>query len=252
MAQQALKPKCPQCGGPVAVPDAAAYVRCPFCGAESFVDLSGAILHQVIRTAIGHARVAGLVRARALEAGWGDSEITRLELAYEPVWEVESPDGRRSRISARPGPEGRFTEVKLPGGERAFVEPGTAEAAGEWLAPQLAPESLPEVAARVTGRPVAVKTIRLIHRPVYRGQLQIGASRYDFGLDAVSGEVTGVDWPIAATYRRRNQAWAAMAGMVAAATLLPLPLAALAAAVLGGLIVRLVFQKSADPAPASA
>ncbi len=236
----------------MAAPDAAAYARCAFCGAESFVDLSGAILHQVIRAAIGHARVAGLVKARALEAGWADAAITRLELAYEPVWEVESPDGRRSRISARPGSEGRFAEVKLPGGERAFVEPGTAEASAEWLEPQLAPESVPEVAARVTGRPVAVKTIRLIHRPVYRGQLQIGASRYDFGLDAVSGELTDIDWPVAATYRRRNQAWAATALMVAAATLLPLPLAALAVAVVGGITARLIFQRSAASATAGA
>ncbi len=236
----------------MAVPDGAAYARCAFCAAESFVDLSGTILHQVIRTAIGHARVAGLVRARALEAGWADAKLNRLELVHEPVWEVESPDGRRLRISARPGPEGRFGEVALPGGERSFVEPGAQEASASWLQPELAPESVPEVAARVTGRPVAVKTIRLIHRPVYRGQLQIGDSRHDFDLDAVSGELTGVDWPIAATYRRRNQAWAATAAMVAAATLLPLPLAALAVALLGGLIARLIFQKSAAAAPAGA
>ncbi len=236
----------------MAVPDGAAYARCGFCASESFVDLSGAILHQVIRAAIGHARVAGLVRARALEAGWADAKLSQLDLAYEPVWEVESPDGRRLSISARPGPEGRFGEVKLPGGERAFVEPGTQEAAAEWLEPELAPESVPEVAARVTGRPVAVKTIRLVHHPVYRGQLQIGTSRYDFDLDAVSGKLTGVDWPIAATYRRRNQAWAATAAMVAAATLLPLPLAALAVAALGGLIARFIFTKSGAPAPAGA
>ncbi len=250
MAHEALKPRCPQCGGPVAVPDGAAYARCAFCASESFVDLSGAILHQVIRTAIGHARVAGLVRARALEAGWAEATITRLDLAYEPVWEVESPDGRRLSIGARPGADGRFGEAQLPGGERAFIEP--QEASAGFLEPELAPESVPEVAARVTGRPVAVKTIRLIHRPVYRGQLQIGESRHDFDLDAVSGELTGVDWPIASTYRRRNRAWAATAAMVAAATLLPLPLAALAVVLLGGLVARLIFQKDAAPAPAGA
>lgn len=234
----------------MAVADGAAYARCGFCASESFVDLSGAILHQVIQAAIGHARVAGLVRARALEAGWADAKISRLDLAYEPVWEVESPDGRRLSISARPGPEGRFGEARLPGGERAFVEPGTQEPSAEWLEPELVPESVPEVAARVTGRPVAVKTIRLIHRPIYRGQLQIGASRYDFDLDAVSGELTGVDWPITATYRRRNQAWAATAAMVAAATFLPLPLAALAVAAFAGLVARLIFTRSGAPAPA--
>ncbi len=250
MAHQALKPKCPQCGGPVEVPEGAAYARCRYCSAESFVDLSGAILHQVIQASVGRARVPGLLRARALAAGWPEATIADLDLVYEPVWEMESPDGRRLQVSARPGPQGRFAEVKLPGGERAFVEPGARDAAAEWLEPELAPESVPEVAARVTGRPLAVKTIRLIHHPLYRGKVQVAGSRHEFQLDAVTGELTDVDWPEQSTHRRRNQAWVATALMVVAAALLPLPIAAVAVVVLGGLTARTFFQKGGTPAGA--
>ncbi len=248
MARQALSPSCPQCGGPVDVPEGAAYARCSYCSAESFVDLSGALLHQVIRIAIPRARVPGLVKARAREAGWGDALVAALSLSYEPVWEIESPDGRRLSVSACPGPEGRFELVRMPGGQRAFVEPGTPRPGGEWIEPELAPESLAEVAARATGRPIAIKTIRLIHRPIYTGKVRIAGATRVFRLDGLSGELD-VDWPVETTYRRRNFAWLITAAMVAAATFLPLPVAALAVVLLAGLTARSLQRPVHAPKP---
>ena len=80
MARQALNPNCPQCGGPVSVPEGAAYARCSYCSAESFVDLTGALLHQVVKATIGRSRVPGLVKAGAMEAGWPSVTITDLDL----------------------------------------------------------------------------------------------------------------------------------------------------------------------------
>jgi len=230
----------------VEVPEGATYARCRYCSAESFVDLSGALLHQVIRIAVPRARVPGLVKARAREAGWADAVVAALTLTYEPVWEIESPDGRRLCISARPGPEGRFTLVRMPGGERAFVEPDAPRSAGEWLEPELAPESLAEVAARATGRPIAIKTVRLIHHPIYTGKVRVAGKTLEFRLDALSGEVD-VDWPVETTYRRRNLAWLITAAMVAAATFLPLPLAALAVVLLAGLTARALQRPITAP-----
>ena len=149
------------------MPEGASYARCSFCSSESFVDLTGAILTQVIKVTVGRARVPGLVQARAREAGWTEPKISGLSLVYEPVWEIEGADGKRIRVGAVPGAGGRFESVELPGGERAFVQPGEREGADTWIDPELAPESVAEVAARVTGRPVSVKVIRLVHRPVY-------------------------------------------------------------------------------------
>jgi hypothetical protein len=232
-AHQALNPSCPQCGGPVDVPEGVAYAHCRFCGSESFVDLTGALIHQVIRKTVRASRVPGILKARAREAGYTKAVVARLKLVNEPIWEIESPDGRRMCISARPGPEGRFAQVRLPGGERAFLQPEERDSAAEWQEPELAPESLPEVTARATGRPVAVKTIRLIHRPIYRGVIRVGEKASAFQLDAVSGELIDVDWPARPRYTRRNKAWWASAMMIIIAGLLPLQFAAPAVVVVG-------------------
>jgi hypothetical protein len=245
VAREALNPSCPQCGGPVEVPEGAAYARCKYCSAESFVDLSGALLHQVIKASVSRSRVSGLVKARAREAGWRDAIVTSLKLSYEPVWEIESPDGGRLCVSARPGQEGRFAQVRLPGGERAFVEPGARDSSADWIEPEVAPESVAEVAARATGRPIAVKTIRLVHRPIYTGQARVNGAAQHFELDALSGELSDVDWPVEATHKRRNAAWLATAVMVAAAALLPLPVAALATVIVGSLAARLISRQGA-------
>jgi hypothetical protein len=226
-----------------------AYALCAYCASESFVDLGGALLHQVIRVAVPRARLPGLIKARALEAGHDDVSLANLQLSHEPVWEIESPDGRRLAISARPGPEGRFEEFRLPGGERGFVDPGTREADAEWLEPELAPESVAEVAARATGRPVAVKTLRLVHHPVYKGRLIISDESFDFHLDAVSGELLDIDWPARPSYRNRNRAWLAGLAMVAVATLLPLPIAAIAALLIGGFTAWMIQRPRSAGGP---
>ena len=251
MARQALNPKCPQCGGPVEVPEGVTYARCRYCSAQSFVDLCGALLHQIIKPTVGRTRVPGLIKARSLEAGWPDAIITDIALTYQPVWEVESPDGRRLQISARPSPGGRFDQVALPGGERAFVEPEARDSSAEWLEPELAPESVAEVAARVTGRPVAVKTTRLVHHPIYTGQVLIAGESRDFKLDAASGELLDLDWPVHATYRNRNLAWFATAAMIAAATVLPLPAAAVVVIAIGGFGARILWRRGTAPVAAA-
>ncbi len=244
-ARQALNPSCPQCGGPVDVPEGVAYARCGYCGAESFVDLTGTLLHQVIRKTVRASRVPRLLKARAKQAGYSEASVLRLKLVNEPIWEIESPDGRRMCISAHPGPEGRFAQVRLPGGERAFVEPEQRDSAAEWIEPELAPESLPEVAARATGRPVAVKTIRLIHRPIYKGLIRVGGKASDFQLDAVSGQLIDIDWPDQPSYKRRNRAWLASGIMILFAAVLPLHLAAGAVAVIGGYSMWALSRPSA-------
>ncbi len=244
MARQTLTIKCPQCGGPVEVPEGAAYAHCRYCKSESFVDLTGALIHQVIRLSIRRSRVPGLVKALAREAGYPDVTLAALKLVNEPIWEIESPDGRRLAVGARPGPEGRFDQVTIPGGERAFVEPSERDQQAEWLEPELAPESLPEVAARITGRPVAVKTIRLIHRPIHEGQIQIGEEFLDFQMDAVSGELIDVDWPTEPSYTRRNKAWTASLIMTGLAALLPLQFAAAAVLLVGVYSIRSMARAS--------
>ncbi len=193
--------------------------------------------------------MAGLVKARALETGWPDATVGEFTLIHEPVWEVERPDGRRIQLSARPGPQGRFAQVRTPGGERALVEPRLHKSSSEWIEPQLAPESLPEVAARVLGQPIAIKTVRLIHHPIFQGTVRIAGVSYPFHLDAVSGELIDVNWPIQATYARRNRAWLATAAMLAAAALLPLPIAAVAALAIVGLAALTLSRR--DPTPAA-
>jgi hypothetical protein len=217
----------------VAVTEGVAYARCRFCGSESFVDLGGALIHEVIRKTVRASRLPGLLKGRARQAGYPDATVVRLKLVNEPIWEIESPDGRRLCISARPGPEGRFSQVRLPGGERAFLRPEERDSAAEWEEPELAPESLPEVAARTTGRPLAVKTIRLIHRPIYKGLIRIGEKTSTFQLDAVSGELIDVDWPVRPRFSRRNKAWLASVLMVAVAAPLQVQYAAPAVLVIG-------------------
>lgn len=235
MLRGALNPSCPRCGGPVEVPEGAAYTRCGFCSSESFVDLTGAILHQAFRAAVPRSRVPRLVSAAALEAGWVDATIGGFELVYEPVWEIEGPDEQRLRIGARPGGEsGRFALVELPGGERAFVD-SQEGAGGEWIEPELAPESVPEVAARATGRPVMVRGLRLIHRPVYRGEVILAGERRGFTVDAVSGELLERDWPQRVTRERRNRFWLATAAMIVAGAILPIHLAAPAVVGIAGI-----------------
>ncbi|HSG81767.1 MAG TPA: hypothetical protein VLC48_05945 [Gemmatimonadota bacterium] len=250
-AQPALSPACPQCGGPVEVAEGIAYARCRYCASESFVDLSGAILHQVIRPTVARSRVPGLIKTGALEAGWPNATITRLDLVYEPVWEMESPDGRRLCISARPGPQGRFEQARLPGGERAFVDSGQRDRSAEWMEPELAPESVAEVAARATGQPVAVKTMRLVHHPMYEGEVRVGDQTEEFALDALTGELHDLDWPVKPNYRFRNQAWRATAIMTIGAALLPLQWAALAVLVVAGYTIWEHRRQSALPEEAA-
>ncbi len=250
-ARHALNPACPQCGGPVEVPEGATYAHCKYCSSESFVDLSGAILYQVVRPSVARSRVPGLIKSAAMEAGWPNATITRLELTYEPVWELESPDGRRLCISARPGPQGRFEQTLLPGGERGFVDPGQRDRSAEWFEPELAPESVAEVAARATGRPVAVKTMRLVHHPLYQGEVRVGEETHDFAVDAVTGAMHDVDWPVEPSYRFRNQAWRATAIMILAAALLPLHYAAIAVVVVGGYTIWEHSRQSTLPGKAA-
>lgn len=227
-----VESKCPQCGGPVPVAEGHRYIRCNYCSAESFVDLTGAILHEVIRPSITRSRVPGLIKARATEAGWSEITVTSLRLVYEPVWELEGGDGRRVAISARAGLEGRFNLVRLPGGERIFADDRGGNGS-DWLEPELAPESVPEVAARVIDRPVMVKRLRLIHRPVFVGQVTVADQSSDFQLDGATGDLFDIDWPVEASFRRRNLAWLATGAMIAAATFLPLAVGAVAVVAVG-------------------
>lgn len=250
MPRQAPEPRCPQCGGPVAVAEGQVYARCRYCSAESFVDLTGAILHQVIRPSIGRARVPGLIKARAVEAGWRDVSLASLQLVYEPVWELESTDGRRVAVSARAGLEGRFNLVALPGGERIFADdrsPGDAE----MLEPELAPESVPEVAARESDRPTIPKRLRLIHRPVYSGQVSIAGRTTGFQLDGATGELFDIDWPVATTFRKRNIVWGATAAMVVVAMLLPAALATMAVVAIGA-VAAAILRRAREPTQAAA
>lgn len=233
------------------VPEGNSYAHCSYCDSESFVDLSGAILYQVIRPGISHSRVPGLIKAAALDAGYPDAAIHRLDLVYEPVWEIEAPDGRRVCISARPDPSGRFSVSRLPGGERSFVDPREREGSADWIEPELAPESVAEVAARATGGPVAVKTMRLVHHPLFEGQVRLGADTHEFRLDATSGELQDVEWPARPSYRFRNQAWRATAIMILAAALLPLHWAAAVVLVVGGYTIWEHTRQSTLPQPAA-
>ena len=100
-----------------------------------------------------------------------------------------------------------------------------------------------EVAARVSGRPTAVKTTRLVHHPVYIGQVLIAGELRDFNLDAASGELLDLDWPVHSTYRNRNLAWVATAAMIFAATVLPFPAAAVVVIAIGGLGSQLLWRR---------
>jgi hypothetical protein len=233
------------------VPEGTSYAHCSYCDSESFVDLSGAILYQVIRPIVTHSRVPGLIKAAALDAGYHDAAIHRLDLVYEPVWEIEAPDGRRLCISARPGPNGRFEIARLPGGERSFVDPREREGSADWIEPELAPESVAEVAARATGGPVAVKTMRLVHHPLFQGQVRVGGETHEFRLDATSGALHDVKWPPRPSYRFRNQAWRATAIMILSAAMLPLHWAAGVVLVVGGYTIWEHTRQSALPQPAA-
>ena len=54
-------------------------------------------------------------------------------------------------------------------------------------------------------------------------------------LDAVSGELIDVNWPVRPRYTRRNKAWLASAIMIAVAALLPVQFAAPAVVVVRSL-----------------
>ena len=242
MPPEFLKPSCPQCGGDVPVPEGATYAHCPYCDSESFVDLSGALLYQVIKPMVGHPRAYRLLQAAAQDAGWSGVQIADLALIYEPVWELELSDGRRLRIGARPAPDGRFGLVDLPGGERGFVKQEKRDRAASWLEPELAPESLPEVGARLSGRPVRVHAIRLVHHPIFSGQATIQGVQYELRLDAVSGAVLAASWPVQPTYHARNQAWMATFIMILAAAAIPLPWSALAVLAVGAFAIRSLMR----------
>lgn len=234
MTPDAFKPACPQCGGPVPLPEGDAYAHCPFCGSESFVDLSGALLYQVIKPTVGLPRARGLIETEARDAGWPEARPGDLKLTYEPVWELELADEKRLRISARPGPDGRIDLIDLPGGERDFLSPGRRERGADWLEPELAPESVAEVAARATGRPVGLKSTRLVHRPAFVGDVVIGGVRYGVRIDAVSGRLIDADWPLQPRYGARNHAWTATAIMAVTALVLPFPWSLAAVAAVAG------------------
>lgn len=252
MAPEALKHNCPQCGGPVTVAEGAAYAHCQYCGSEAFVDLSGALLYQVIKPTIGRSRAMRIVQTAAADAGWPDLKVARIELVYQPVWELELTDGSRLRISARPGPDGRFGLVDLPGGERAFVQPSARDRSASWLEPELAPESVAEVAARTTGRPVSVKAIRLVHHPVYSGYTTLEEARYEVHLDALSGKLLDAAWPVSPSFQGRNHAWTATGVMVLAALFIPLPWSLVAVAIVGALAVRSLMKRGTPQAKAAA
>ena len=215
------------------MPDGEAYAHCPFCESEAFVDLTGAVLYQVIKPSIGHSRAGRLIGSQARDAGWPDLRIADLELVYEPVWELELSEGRRLRIGARPASDGRFGVVDLPGGEREFIHPDRRDGSANWLEPELVPESLAEVAARAIGRPVSLQTVRLIHRPIYSGHCLLAGERYEVRLDAVSGELIAAEWPSQPTFGSRNMAWAATILMVLGAAIIPLPWSPIAVGAVG-------------------
>lgn len=234
MSSDGTKPRCPQCGAPLEVADGAAYVRCPFCKTSSFVDLAGAIRHEMLRPTVSRARVPGQIRARAHAAGWPDAQVEGLELVYEPVWELEGAHGARVHVGARPDAHGRFPILEVPGGERALVEASARQERGvEWLEPELAPESAPEVAARALERPVAAAGVRLLHRPVYHVKIQVAGQDRAVRVDAVTGDLLDVDWPARPSFTGRNRAWTALGAMILSAFILPLPWSAAAVLALG-------------------
>ena len=207
------------------------------------------IRHEMLRPTVTRARVPGRIQARAREAGWSDARVERLELVYEPVWELEGAHGTRVHVGARPDTHGRFPILEVPGGERARVETSEREERGvTWLGPELAPESAPEVAARALERPVASTGVRLLHRPVYHTNVTVAGERRVVLVDAVTGDVLDADWPARPSFTGRNRAWAALAAMTLSAFVLPLPWSAAAVLALG---IGALTVVRARPAPAS-
>ena len=171
-------------------------------------------------------------------------------IAADPSYvDISVPPNTRRMI---PVETGRHAFAYVFAGSGRFLgasDPYRAPA--EWIDPELAPESLPEVAARVTGRPVAVKTVRLLHHPVYVGKVVLADATHALRVDGVGGQLIDADWPVRSAFTYRNRAWMATAAMVAVAAVLPLPAAAVLVIAIGGLSARLLWRRSAVPTTAA-
>jgi len=177
---------CPQCGGQVALLEAAGFPACPYCGAGLVLDLGGVRPHYLYLPRVEAGHLLSLLRRWAAR---GRRPTPRLVgppcLVYHPFWRYAG-EGRPRLVPAWPTLEPGWAELSPPDAEQCFFASDRVAGA------EVVEPTVPEEAARrqVAGWPDG-RPGELVHLPCFRLSVRLGGEPLSLWMEACTGALLG-------------------------------------------------------------
>lgn len=192
---------CHQCAAVLPVEVGSQFVTCEFCGADNFVDKSGAVLHYAVRATINDkAAVAALRRWMGGNQTVKDldkkANIAPPRFQLFPMWMVQVQQGEQVRVILEPAAALAvmdLTQMTIPA---ADLEPYDHALDADAVAPTVPYEAvLTWLADNHNVSAGAVKEASLVHLPIYVCKYTHDGRSYTAVVDAAAGQVFATVFP---------------------------------------------------------
>lgn len=192
---------CHQCAAPLPVEVGSQFVTCEFCGAENFIDKSGAVLHYAVRETLDEtAALAALRRWMGGNQTVKDldkkAQIDRAEFQLFPMWMVRVQQDGQEQVVLEPGAALSvidLTELTIPAADLEPYDQGVDSLA---VAPTVPLDTVKKWLAE--NRSVAAGAIQetsLVHLPIFVCKYTFDGRSYTAVVDAASSRVFASVFP---------------------------------------------------------
>lgn len=193
---------CHQCGAPLPVEQGRQFVTCEFCGAENFVDKSGAVLHYVVRDTIGVESAQAALRRwmggnQTVKDLDQKARISSATFQLFPMWLIRTrSETREERVILEPAAALFVTELRDLTIPASDLEPYDHTLDGEAIEPTVPLETVRKWLADDEGIAAAqIVETSLVHLPIFVCKYVFEERSYTAVVDAASSKVFANVYP---------------------------------------------------------
>ena len=192
---------CHQCAGVLPVEVGSQFVTCEFCGAENFIDKSGAVLHYALRATVEETAATAALRRwmggnQTVKDLDKKAQIERPLFQLFPMWMVRVQQGDQEKVILEPAAALtviELTDMSIPA---ADLEPFDPTLDAEAIAPTVPFDAVQKwLAENHKIAAGAIKESSLVHVPVYVCKYSFDGRSYTAVIDAATSKVYASVFP---------------------------------------------------------
>lgn len=186
---------CHQCAAVLPVEVGSQFVTCEFCGAENFIDKSGAVLHYVVRATVDETDAAAALRRwmggnETVKDLDKKAQIERPSFQLFPMWMVRVQQGEQEKVLLKPAAALsviELTDLTIPA---ADLEPFDHVLDGDAVVPTVPYDTVKKwLADNHNIAAGAIQETSLVHLPVYLCKYGFDGRSYTAVVDAATSKV---------------------------------------------------------------